>query len=198
MLTTRRTESDNVYCHNNGGIDLLERNPLSYEAYSTTPDKEENFEEAKMRMERNLQRLLNYDKLNENIEEKTEEVVLECKAVSEENDDIKPSSTTMQFGDGNAEILLNEMEQQSKKERYTLNKKGKFFVFCYGLVVSVIFALIVLNTSVLAVLSRENVKSQKVLSDNIATYNALCAKIDSISSDDYVINVAENEFGMEK
>ena len=63
MITTRRPErysaTDNSV---RGGVDLLERE-VAYE--TVAPQREESREEAKARMQRNLDRLLNYDRYSE-------------------------------------------------------------------------------------------------------------------------------------
>ena len=59
-------------------------------------------------------------------------------------------------------------------------------------------ALIVLNTGVLAKLSNSNTAKAAALNETIAKYDAVQAQIESISDSDYIINVAENEYGMIK
>lgn len=198
MITTGRSENESYFGHQNG-IDLLERKADSYKDFTST-EVEESLEDAKARMERNLQRLLNYDKYQETTEEKVEndEVKAELSLDSNDtasNEDISPSSTTMQFGMEQADELFAEMNEK-QVEKYSLTKKGKVVVFLYAMAISVIFALIVLNTGVLAVLSRENIASSQILNSKIEEYNTLKAEIENISSEEYILNIAENEYGM--
>ena len=94
MITTRRPErysaTDNSV---RGGVDLLERE-VAYE--TVAPQREESREEAKARMQRNLDRLLNYDRYSEMEAEEAAAVedapAEEIKAYSDE--DIRPTTTT--------------------------------------------------------------------------------------------------------
>lgn len=175
-------------------------------------------------MQKNLDKLLNYDRYSEATEdvgvadvvdapseERAESVVYsepdenivsasEMGADVISDDDIRPTSTTMQFGEGNAEPVLNDMAKQKEEqhESYRLNAKGKFVVALYAVAVALILTLIVLNTGVLAVLSRSNSEYSAALSAKIEEYNAVVKEIDAASSVDYIIDVAEKEFGMIK
>jgi cell division protein FtsB len=71
-------------------------------------------------------------------------------------------------------------------------------VVLYSLVVTVILALIVLNTGLLANLSEVKAAKAEELSQVMQEYDALTAEINDISSADYVSSVAENDFGMVK
>ena len=69
-------------------------------------------------------------------------------------EDFRPTSTTMQFGDDNIEELREEMRKSEEEiQGYHLNSKGKIAVIIYSMVITVIFALIILNTGLLARLS---------------------------------------------
>lgn len=199
-------------------VDLLERkSPETFGEYTSVPEREENLEEAKLRMQKNLDRLLNYDRsseeslyaeavtdnldvapsyADENIVSATEMGADE--AVTE--DDIRPTSTTMQFGDGNSEPVLSDMvrQKEEQKESYRLNAKGKLVVALYAVAVALILALIVINTGVLAVLSKSSAESAAVLSAKIAEYNAVAEEINAASSQEHIIEIAENVLGMIK
>lgn len=220
MVTARRSEEFTETSRASSAVDLLERKaPDTFEEYTNAPEREENLEEAKIRMQKNLDKLLNYDRYSETTEDVTlapaeahaESVVytepdenivsaseMGADVVSE--DDIRPTSTTMQFGEGNAEPVLNDMAKQKEEqsESYRLNAKGKFVVALYAVAVALILTLIVLNTGVLAVLSRNNSEYTAALSAKIEEYNAVVREIDAASSADYIIDVAENQFGMIK
>ncbi len=196
MLTTMRslrTENNET----NSNVDLLEKN------YVETPNnvEEENIEEVRARMHRNLEQLLNYDRENEVVKKVITEEKIETKVedVALSDDDIKPTSTTMQFGDGNIDQVYNEMPKKTEeKSDYKLTKKGKVLMAVYSLVVAIVFALIVLNTGVLATLAEDVTKGEADLYEKIETYNTVKGEIEEISSDSHIIEVAEDELGMIK
>ena len=73
MVTTRRSTESVMSADRdrNGGVALLER-PIANEVIA--PNREENLEEARERMQRNLDKLLNYDRAAEQVEEQNEQV----------------------------------------------------------------------------------------------------------------------------
>ena len=87
MITTMRSENSSVLEQRSvsSGIDLLERKAVSTldEKYSTTAAPTENEDEARERMQRNLNRLLNYDRLDEEFGQ-AEQVVAEADAPVQE------------------------------------------------------------------------------------------------------------------
>ena len=83
-----------------------------------------------------------------------------------------------------------------EKEGYHLNSKGKLIVTLYALAVTVILALIVLNTGVLAKLSSVQEAKAVELNDAITRYEAIQQDIIEMSSKEHIINVAQNEYGM--
>ena len=216
MITTKRAENviNGSYTNENGRQDvaLLEREaPKNYYAENEdTLSEKENLRQARERMQRNLDRLLNYDRYAEM--EKTEKVAIEEKAafeveqsissVSEKcsnEEDIRPTSTTMQFGDGDVDQMYREMNSAGNaKESYRLNAKGKFFVVLYGLAVAVILALIIINTGVLVSINSRSEQKAAELSYVIGEYNERKQMRENISSDEYVSDIAENQFYMIK
>ncbi|MBR1967887.1 MAG: hypothetical protein IKA11_00640 [Clostridia bacterium] len=206
MVTARRSTTDNFTANTSGsargGVELLER-PRASAGYSTVaPVRENNLNDAKERMQRNLDKLMNYDRY---AERQAEEAAVEEKAVMEETvsvaeEDIRPTSTTMQFGE-NIDQIREEMKQATAVESessYQLNSKGKLAVILYSLAVTIILALIILNTGVLAKLSNSNTAKAAELNATIERFNEVTTKIESISDSNYIINVAENEYGMVK
>lgn len=218
MITTRRAASDGSVMENrsvSSGIDLLERRvPSNFEEYSAPAQTEaENVEEARIRMQRNLNKLLNYDRQEEITAESSESTVASAVAfetavnaeeaaqtVINKEDDIRPTSTTMQFGDGDIDTLYNDMNKSraAEKETYKLNAKGKIVVALYALAVTVILALIIINTGVLASIKNSNSVLMERASARMSEHYALMDDIDVISSDEHVIDVAENEYNMVK
>ena len=219
MLTTKRSDVYYATAERAGaGIDLLERKaPTSYKEY-ITPETEvkESFEEAKARMQKNLDRIMNYERFAEESAsasvitpavtsetvETIEETVAPVMDVVEEatDEDLMPTSTTIQFGDGQIEQVYDDLNKQKRSEgtSYHLNKKGKILVTLYALAVTVILALIVLNTGVLASLRSGNQLKAQALDAKVAEYNMVNEELESISSNDYVIDKAVNDFGMIK
>ena len=210
MVTTKRASYESnasaFSSGTNSGVQLLEKS--STKTYNTDSlPVTETLEETKLRMQRNLDKLLNYDRYTEEVEnvspvyEETQ-VVEEVSSFLDNSvdEDIRPSSTTMQFGDADLEQMYKEMNRASEQtsESYKLNTKGKIVVAIYAVIVTLIFALIVVNTGVLTVLSRANEVKASELAEKQAEFSALTGEIESISSNEYVLEVAQNELGMVK
>ncbi len=214
MVTTRRS-SNNVnsvfepYATPTSDVAILER-PIEEEIVTKVESVQQPVikdlnEEAKERR-KNLDRILNYDRYSEQmsavvetfapvIEEQKEEAPVF--ALSDE--DIRPTSTTMQFGE-DIESIREEMkaEREEEKTDYRLNGKGKIAVVLYSLVITVILALIVMNTGMLSRLNEINAAKTAELSMAMSEYTAVMEEINAISDSNYIANVAENNYGMVK
>ncbi len=196
MVTTRRsTEMESKTfdsASNRGGVDLLER-PRALEQVDQT---EANSSEQSERMRQNLYNLLNYDRFTEE-NMQVSEVEVAQEAVDFADEDIRPTSTTMQFGD-DIEQIREEMKKSEEVEEgsYHLNAKGKIAVILYSLVVTVILALIVLNTGILATFTSKEKAISANLEAKVMEYNQVMNNVESISSPDYIIDVAQNQYGM--
>lgn len=181
--------------------------------YSMTYETTESDEEARLRMQRNLNRLLNYDKVEERAEEQAVSTTYANQVVAPENEtvaqspinnaeaaDIRPTSTTMQFGDGETDAVYHDMAKTNNavKESYKLNAKGKVIVALYALAVIVILSLIIINTGVLASIKNNNNSLRNEITTLSTQSHVLSERIENISSDEYVINIAENEYNMIK
>lgn len=199
MITTRRSNGFETADTLRGGVDVLERRISNV---SEAPVREESMDEAKARMQRNLDRLLNYDRYAEieaeeraavadaTVEEKTE-------TVAYSDDDIRPTTTTTQFIDGDPQIFNDAAKSKDEsRNAYRLNGKGKVVVVLYALVVAVILALIVLNTGVLKALTSDIAALDESYRAQAAAVNAQAAEIAELSSDAHVAQVAESELGM--
>ena len=200
MVTTRRSNDVAVNSFDNltsGGVGLLERT-RAVEEQASALEQTTNYADSE-RMQRNLQKLLNYDRFTE---ESMEQVVVEqAQTTNFADEDIRPTSTTMQFGDDNIEQIREEISKsQSVVEEgaYHVNAKGKVAIVLYSLVVAIIMALIVLNTGVLATVTAKETATAQLLEAKVQEYSAIVDKVESISSPDYVIDVAQNQFGMVK
>ena len=195
MVITRRSAEmvKNSYdTTSRGGVDLLEK-PRAMEQVEQT---ERNCVDQTERMQRNLYNLLNYDRFTEE-DMQVKDVEVAQEAVSFSDEDIRPTSTTMQFGD-DLEQIREEMKKSEEMEEgsYHLNTKGKIAVILYSLVVTVILALIVLNTGVLARFSAQEKAISASLEAKIMEYNQVMANVESISSPEYIIDIAQNQYGM--
>lgn len=204
MITTRRlTNSSTGSFVQQGGdsnVAVLERKQAkSFNEYVAPKQEQESLVEARERMQKNLDKLLNYDRYAEiTKEEEQEAVAMEVasesvavvNAVSEE--DIRPTSTTMQFGDEDAEQIYNDMRRgSSERESYHLNSKGKLIVVLYALAVTIIMALIILNTGILAGLkNNQTVLSEKAQSLSVRN-TQIREEIEEKSNDQYVLEQAE-------
>ena len=199
MITTRRNGYEVANDSSaRGGIDVLERSYANVNSVAATTESDE---QARAKMQENLDRLMNYDRYAEiEAEEqavKTELVEEPVKAHTD--DDIRPTSTTMQFGDGDVSQVYNDLEKsKERKESYKLNGKGKLVVALYALAVTVILALIVLNTGLLKALDGQVSALTATYAEKSASLAAQTAEIEAISSDAYITELAENEFGMIK
>ena len=244
MITTRRSdEIAGNATQSVSAVDLLERKtPVAFNDYENAQTREENLEEAKLRMQRNLDRLLNYEKYGNDdvstdfasdyteaaadVDSATqayqsatnqaysvsqayapaEETAFDANTTYDENvvtatdDDIRPTTTTMQFGEGDAEPVFDDMQRQKQEqsESYRLNGKGKLVVALYAIAVALILTLIVLNTGVLAVLTKNNAETVAKLSEKVAEYNSVVEEINAASAEEYIADIAENVFGMIK
>ena len=188
MITTRRS-TDMSYEQKamHGGVDLLER-PI---AQTNSVVEDADLDQAQERMRKNLNDLLNYDRFTEqNVA--TESVAADSVQVLERDyaeDDIRPTSTTMQFGD-DLDSIRQEMNKESANEKssYRLNGKGKVALVLYSLVTMVILALIILNTGVLANLSNVKAAKAEQLSSLKQEYALQQERIAEISDPDYVLS----------
>lgn len=216
MVTTRRNgEQGTTYdttVNATAGVQVLERTlPKSYNEYVSAPEqREESVEETRARMQKNLDRILNYDRYSaENMSATTtvedsmvapeiEERAEAYESVQIQEEDIRPTSTTMQFGETNLEQIYDEMNKGKEDEKvsYKLNLKGKLVIAAYAALVAIIFALIILNTGVLTVLADANTTKAQTLSAMQEEYTSITAEIDSISSDEYIRDIAQNKYGM--
>lgn len=128
---------------------------------------------------------------------KTEEVVDSVQSV--ENTEILPSETTLQFQNGEMKESVEKFKQnveENEETGYTLKNKTKMYLVIYSVVVSVILALIIMNTSVLASLSKSNQAKQAQLAQVTTEYNSVKALSEELSSDSHVIKMAETEYNM--
>ena len=196
--TTEVLEKEDAYAY-------YEQPAENMEVYTELKDKE--------RMSKNLAYILNYESYAGQVTEVEQapevtaetvtEVVDEAKVMSDE--DLMPTSTTLQFGDGQADVILNDLRKETEvkavsntQSKYRLSASGKVLVTLYAIVVATIIALIVVNTSILSGLRTTVANKQAVLNGVMTEYAEASARLDEISSDQHVIDIVENEYNMVK
>ena len=202
MITTRRSADSysETFGDRKANVALLEREyvPSSYEEFVGSERKEEvNFDEEKLTRQRNLQKLLNYDRYSETyVDEPVAEVaeVVEPVTVAMSEEDIRPTSTTMQFGDTDVSQMYQELRQEREQARdsHKLNAKGKFILVLYALAVTVIMALIIVNTGVLSRLTSENQVKEAQLESIVSEYNDVHNQYQTDITDSVVSERAES------
>ena len=210
MVTTKRNTA--VYGENaSNGITLIkERNVSSFEEFmgaNANTENNETLSEARVRMQKNLERLLNYDRYNaenmsaivDDVVETTETVAVETPSPVKDflDEDIKPTSTTLQFGDVSTDGIIKDISRQKNQEResFKLSSKGRLVVVLYSLALTIILALIVINTGVLARLGADKSTTIIALNDTVTEYNTVVDERIAFSSNENVINEAY-EYGI--
>ncbi len=209
MITTRRNTNSNTQFASKSNVALLERNePKAYNEVSTKESFTTEDVSQKERTSNNLEKLLNYEKylgrtesvIEDLVEEvKTPEVKTAPKATS--NEDIMPSSTTMQFGDGDPNILFNDLKKDKAvaskhQSKFEMSANGKILVSVYAIVIATILALIVINTSLIASLRNTATARTAKLNGLSEQHQELMEELNNISSDQYVIETATGEYNM--
>ncbi|MBQ7408071.1 MAG: hypothetical protein IJW13_02210 [Clostridia bacterium] len=117
------------------------------------------------------------------------------------DDDLFPTTTTMQFGGKDRSYIyedLNERESVAEDEEeasYKINTKGKIMIAVYALVVLTIFTLIIMNTRLIknmnASISEQEARIEALMEENQELMN----EYEFVQSDEEVIRRAE-EMGM--
>ncbi|MBE5754842.1 MAG: hypothetical protein E7340_05895 [Clostridiales bacterium] len=171
----------------NGGVAVLERPCEVVENATATYSDQES------RIKSNLDKLLNYDKyaptVSSTAEEAVSKVVAQASTLADE--DIRPTSTTMQFGE-DIDQITRDMSRSAAvaQDSYQINKKGKVAVMLYALVVTVILALIILNTGVLASLSSTAEQKAAEFSAIKSEASALAAENEYLQSNERIVEEA--------
>ena len=110
-------------------------------------------------------------------------------APAEEAEDLMPTATTIQYKSG-----LFEGEKPAtvaEKKGVSITAKGKLLMAIYALVVVVILALIIVNTSVLRTLDSDVAEQEARLTQVMSRHAEVEAHIAEITSDEYIIDWAE-------
>ena len=216
MITTRRSQSEITNERTN--VATLEREvPTSFNEY-LVKDAVNEADDLKVseraRISQNLDLLMNYEKYLDQKEEAPVKAKAEAPAapyfaperaqtveIPEKTaaaEDLKPSSTTMQFTETDMDTLYQDLQQEEESKGYYLNAKGKLMIALYALVVVAIMALIIINTSVLSALNLSFREKSENLAALQSRYEEMNRELDEISSDEHVIEIAEDEYNMIK
>ena len=221
MITTRRSQSEITNERTN--VATLEREvPTSFNEYLVKDAVNEAYDlkvSERARISQNLDLLMNYEKYLDQKEEPVKaEAPVKAKAeapaapyfaperaqtveIPEKTaaaEDLKPSSTTMQFTETDMDTLYQDLQQEEESKGYYLNAKGKLMIALYALVVVAIMALIIINTSVLSALNLSFREKSENLAALQSRYEEMNRELDEISSDEHVIEIAEDEYNMIK
>lgn len=110
--------------------------------------------------------------------------------------DLMPTETTNQYRDSLYREERPAEHAQEKKKGFALTARNKLLIAVYSIVVVVVLALIIVNTSVLGSLDAEVTAREAALNAAIETSQSLEAEIDYYTDADTIISRAEDELGM--
>lgn len=110
--------------------------------------------------------------------------------------DLMPTETTNQYRDSLYREERPAEHAQEKKKGFALTARNKLLIAVYSIVVVVVLALIIVNTSVLGSLDVEVTAREAALNAAIETSQNLEAEIDYYTDADTIISRAEDELGM--
>ena len=118
---------------------------------------------------------------------------------AEEDEDLRPSATTMQFMNRRGEAYEDYRAEGERvaNRKFKINAKAKVLIAVYALVVLTIFALIILNTTLLKSLDKTVAAKQMQVEQLTKENEALTRTLEEVSSDETIAEKAE-EMGMVK
>ena len=141
---------------------------------------------------------VNYDVAQEraNRELEIENILNEIDGKVVTKTDIMPTAETMRYKNENAESI--SYVENEDAFTFKLKKRDKMLIGIYSVAVMLILALIVLNTGIInTIQAKLNERTQSIANLN-QQYTEITREIETVSSDEYVINVAENTYNMSK
>ncbi len=112
------------------------------------------------------------------------------------NADLMPTETTTQYRDNLYREEQRVTAVEEKKPRTALSARSKLMIMIYSIVVVVILALIIVNTSVLNTLDGEVAMREAELHDAIIAQEQTLQDIAEATDPQTIIKRAENELGM--
>ena len=118
-----------------------------------------------------------------------------AEAYDEENEDLAPTATTIQY---RTEQRAREDKRTVVEEKrgHAMTTQGKLLMAIYAVVVVVILALIIINTSVLRNLDASIAENRAALFAATEQAQLLQDEIDYLTSAESIIDRAESELGM--
>lgn len=118
-----------------------------------------------------------------------------AEAFDEENEDLAPTATTIQY---RTEQRAREDKRTVVEEKrgHAMTTQGKLLMAIYAVVVVVILALIIINTSVLRNLDASIAENRAALFAATEQAQQLQDEIDYLTSAESIIDRAESELGM--
>lgn len=109
-------------------------------------------------------------------------------------EDITPTSTTIQY---RTDLYRDEQREVSEEKKgHALTAKGKLLMAVYAVVVVVVLALIIINTSVLNTLDSAVAEREQQLNAMVSQAQELDDRIDYLTDPDTIIQRAEDELHM--
>ena len=112
----------------------------------------------------------------------------------EASEDLTPTMTTIQY---RSDLYRDEQRVAKEEEKgYSMTAKGKLLMCVYAIVVAVVLALIIINTSVLNNLDSSISAREAELNSVMTQSQALKDEIAELTSDSSIISRAEEELGM--
>lgn len=112
----------------------------------------------------------------------------------EVSEDLTPTMTTIQY---RSDLYRDEQRVvKEEKKGYSMTAKGKLLMCVYAIVVAVVLALIIINTSVLNNLDSSIAAREAELNSVMTQSQALKDEIAELTSDSSIISRAEEELGM--
>ncbi len=112
----------------------------------------------------------------------------------EASEDLTPTMTTIQY---RTDLYREEQRAATEEKKgYSMTAKGKLLMCVYAIVVAVVLALIIINTSVLNNLDSSIAAREAELSSVAAQAQALQDEISELTSAESIISRAEEELGM--
>ncbi len=112
------------------------------------------------------------------------------------NADLMPTETTTQYRDNLYREEQRVTAVEEKKPRTALSARSKLMIMIYSIVVVVILALIIVNTSVLNTLDGEVAMREAELRNAMDVQQSIEDEIDYYTDSATIIDRAENELGM--
>ena len=110
------------------------------------------------------------------------------------DEDLIPSSTTMQFESDEDNDIYEEVRPKNEtdlQKKYKINTKGKVLIAVYALVIATILSLIVINSRMLKSLDNSISGYAGKITELTEQYTNVNAELDYVKSDEVIIEKAE-------